>query len=353
MNREAPREAAILAAMDPAGRVLLVRQARGPFAGEWLLPGGGLRPYESSRQAVAREVWEETGLEVTAATRVQRYEVRSLDPSGFHFHVHLFRGTAGGAPWTGAAGEVRWADPTRSDAHPVVVRELADAGVIEAGRDAIRRALRERGVRMTALGLSDDDRAWYEEVRGTLEEAYLSADDPAAQSGKGGGMKRWTLGRRPIARAVDRDGTFLDVGCANGLLMETLTRWALQAGHRIEPYGLELSERIARLARVRYPRWADRVHVGNALTWRPPRRFDLVRTELEYVPRYRAPELVARLVGEVVAPRGRLIVCGYGTDVAERVGDTLRGWGYQVAGELEGQDHEGRVLLRVGWIDAA
>ncbi|OLC52051.1 MAG: hypothetical protein AUH85_17905 [Chloroflexi bacterium 13_1_40CM_4_68_4] len=204
---------------------------------------------------------------------------------------------------------------------------------------------------MTRLGLEPDDLAWYREMRMLFEESYLSATDPAAQSGKGGGIDRWILGRKPIAEAVDRDGTFLDVGCANGLLMESMVDWARERGHDVEPYGVDLSQRIAALALARYPAWADRIFVANALGWRPARRFDLVRTELEYVPRYRAPELVAHLLDAVVAPKGRLIVCGYGTDVAEDIGATLRRWGYDVAGDAAGRDRDGRVLVRIAWID--
>ena len=69
--------------------------------------------------------------------------------------------------------------------------------------------------------------------------------------------------RRPIVSAIDRDGTFLDVGCANGLLMESLATWA----------------------------------------------------------------------GE------------------EPVEETLRSWGYTVAGEAEGVDTNGAVFTRIAWTD--
>ncbi len=45
------------------GEVLLTRNSvRGPSPGSWTLPGGGLDHGESPTAAVAREVWEETGL---------------------------------------------------------------------------------------------------------------------------------------------------------------------------------------------------------------------------------------------------------------------------------------------------
>lgn len=82
-----------------------------------------------------------------------------------------------------------------------------------------------------------------------LEESYLEADakgDLAGGSGSGGGLKRWEQKRRVLATAFDHDGTWLDVGCANGLLMETLTKWTAEAGLRIEAYGLDLSARLGK-----------------------------------------------------------------------------------------------------------
>ena len=45
-------------------RVLLVRRAKAPRAGRWSLPGGRQRLGETVREAAAREVREETGVEV-------------------------------------------------------------------------------------------------------------------------------------------------------------------------------------------------------------------------------------------------------------------------------------------------
>lgn len=191
-----------------------------------------------------------------------------------------------------------------------------------------------------------------------LEGSYLEAGDPRGQSGFRGDAARWERARRPIVSAVDRDGTFLDVGCANGLLMESLVAWAGEAGYRIEPYGLDLISPLAGLARRRLPHWADRIFTGNVTDWRPPFRFDFVRTELEYVPPDRRRALVRRLLHEYLAPGGRLIVCSYGSSrrpspKAEPVGKTLGGWGYEIAGEAEGVDTNGVVFTRVAWTDKA
>jgi hypothetical protein len=54
-----------------------------------------------------------------------------------------------------------------------------------------------------------------------LESSYLASSDPILQSGFGGGPERWRAERSPLLDAVNTNGTFLDVGCANGFLLES------------------------------------------------------------------------------------------------------------------------------------
>jgi len=175
-----------------------------------------------------------------------------------------------------------------------------------------------------------------------FEAAYSAGGNPRAESGFGGGEARWEAGRRPIADAVDRPGTFLDIGCANGHLLECLVRWS---PHPIEPYGLDLAPGLVALARRRLPQWSERFFVGNAATWDPPRRFDVARTELVYVPGERQRAFVERLLARVVAPGGRLIVCGYGSPrsglAADPVGAILRSHGFEPELEREVEAPEG------------
>jgi SAM-dependent methyltransferase len=153
--------------------------------------------------------------------------------------------------------------------------------------------------------------------------------------------------------AVDRDGTFLDVGCANGFLMESVREWGAEEGHDIEAYGLEVSPELAELARRRLPEWADRIFVGNAREWIPPRRFDFVRTGLDYAPPTRRRELVEHLLAHVVAPGGRLIVGVLNEEKGERrTEDLVSSWGFEIAGRLDTEHRDPRVVYRVFWLDA-
>ena len=62
------------------------------------------------------------------------------------------------------------------------------------------------------------------------------------------------------------------------------------------------------LARQRLPEWADRIWVGNVMEWTPPRRFDVVHTGIDYVPRDRRRDLLKRVLRDLVEPGGRIVL---------------------------------------------
>jgi len=152
---------------------------------------------------------------------------------------------------------------------------------------------------------------WFENVRDVLENAYLEHEAPWKQSGMSGPEGRWLSLRRAVADCVDRSGSFLDIGCANGYLLECCLKWIQEEGLHVDPYGLDISARLVDLARQRLPKFASHFYVGNAWYWTPPFRFDFVRTELVYVPAELERRFVQRLLSEYVKPGGRLLIANY------------------------------------------
>jgi SAM-dependent methyltransferase len=176
-----------------------------------------------------------------------------------------------------------------------------------------------------------------------FEQAYLAGDDPRAQSGFRGSPERWEAARRAIVEAIDRPGTFLDVGCANGLLIESVAEWS---PFPVEPYGVDFAPGLVDLARRRLPHWTERIWVGDARMWEPPFRFDFVHARLE--------------IGSLDRIGGfgrRLIVSSDGSfrrpdsPRAEPVAERLRELGFEVAGEIYRRSDEHEVELAVAWVD--
>ena len=97
-----------------------------------------------------------------------------------------------------------------------------------------------------------------------LESSYLREDDPIRQSGFGGGPERWRSEREPILDAIDGDGDILDIGCANGYLLECLVTWGRERGLSLVPHGVDQGSRLIELARARLPDFHSNFHVGNA-----------------------------------------------------------------------------------------
>lgn len=156
------------------------------------------------------------------------------------------------------------------------------------------------------LRLSEE---YYEKLR-ELEGAYLRHRGPLRQSGYGGGPINWRKKRGIVLEAIEEDGTFLDVGCANGYLLECLVQWGNERGVRLIPFGLDIGERLVNLAKQRLPQWSEHFFVGNIWDWNCPRQFHYVSTSL-CVPDTYKEALFEKLVSQVVEPGGRLILRCY------------------------------------------
>jgi len=97
-------------------QLLLARRNKPPRMGEWSLPGGRVEVGETLREALAREVREETGLEIEIGPLVDVVDsITRTAEGGVAFHYVLADFTAhwrsGEARATSDVSDCRWAGP--------------------------------------------------------------------------------------------------------------------------------------------------------------------------------------------------------------------------------------------------
>jgi 2-polyprenyl-3-methyl-5-hydroxy-6-metoxy-1,4-benzoquinol methylase len=199
-----------------------------------------------------------------------------------------------------------------------------------------------------------DDERFYRDGLRLMERSYLRERTPQGGSGFGGTAEQWRSSRSQICQAIDRDGTFLDAGCANGHLMESVVAWCAERGFHVKPYGFDLSAELVAEARRRLPRWAGGIWVGNALDWVAPggQRFDFVHTLLDLVPEARVAEMLSHQLDRLVAPGGRLLVSNYvpAEQRARHPAAVLARLGFRVGGVTAPGDSGGRLVPPTAWV---
>ena len=127
---------AAYAVVERRGKILLTHWRRGRLHG-WTLPGGGLESGEDPRDAVVREVMEETGLEARVGKLIgvdSRVMVREEVPEGVDPELHtlriVYRASVKDGPLRhevgGSSDEARWV-PIRE------IRALRTLSLVQTG----------------------------------------------------------------------------------------------------------------------------------------------------------------------------------------------------------------------------
>ncbi len=119
--------------------ILLVRRTNEPGKGKWSIPGGTVELGESLKDAVAREVYEETGLVVEVSELLDIIEVIRRDDAGkivFHYVIldYLAKPVGGTLRAASDASDVIWAS----------VDEIMNMEITDSLRKMLRK-LKEKG----------------------------------------------------------------------------------------------------------------------------------------------------------------------------------------------------------------
>ncbi|MDF3291660.1 NUDIX domain-containing protein [Streptomyces silvisoli] len=147
--------AALLVLPGPEGTVTFVRQIKGPYAGNWLLPGGGIEPGEAAEAAARREAAEETGCVVDSCSLFAVYEFTGRWAQG-SYHLLMFgfladRAYALPGGFTGHnVGGIRQARIGELPLHSTDLQILTDAGLAGFDDKVIAKALAADGITMAA-----------------------------------------------------------------------------------------------------------------------------------------------------------------------------------------------------------
>jgi len=116
-------------------QVLLVQRGKEPNLGQWSIPGGAVNTGETLKEAVVREVFEETHLEVEALALVKVLERIFRDPEGraaYHYVLVDFLCRC-------RRGQLQ-SDSDAQDARFVPLKDLPSYAVAAFTQEVIQRA---------------------------------------------------------------------------------------------------------------------------------------------------------------------------------------------------------------------
>jgi len=118
-------------------RVLLVQRGTEPLKGRWTIPGGLIDVGETLREAVIREVREETGLNVEPLELIELLDriYREGERVRYHYVIadYLCRVEGGALHAASDAAAVRWVERAEWNSHSALKIDPITTRVIETG----------------------------------------------------------------------------------------------------------------------------------------------------------------------------------------------------------------------------
>lgn len=116
MSKQCLPRAAVSAVIIENDKILLVKRGCEPNMGLWSLPGGSIEPGETLKEALAREVLEETSQVVEVGDVAAAHEVITRDGDEILFHyviINLYaRVLSGDLKAASDAADARWVNLT-------------------------------------------------------------------------------------------------------------------------------------------------------------------------------------------------------------------------------------------------
>lgn len=119
------------------GEVLLVKRGCEPNMGLWSLPGGSIELGETLREALVREVYEETSLVVESGNLALARDIISRDDEHIRFHyvlITLYAAVTGGELKAGSdAADARWVGVDRLGDYAItggLMESLRELGIV-------------------------------------------------------------------------------------------------------------------------------------------------------------------------------------------------------------------------------
>lgn len=115
-------KAAAALVRDEQGRVLLVQRGKDPEAGRWSIPGGKVEAGECLAETAAREVAEETGIDVRVGQEVYQLTFPIGDGRSFEIHDFVAEPIGGTLRAGDDAADVGWFTPDAIETLPLTSR---------------------------------------------------------------------------------------------------------------------------------------------------------------------------------------------------------------------------------------